>query len=225
MPDPASTSADSAIELVIFDCDGVLIDSERIFNRILAAHLCGLGAEVNLEYLFEHFVGHSWDHCLGKITGLLGCAPPDDLRDTVSAETKAAFRTELVAIPGIAAALDRIPYPICVASNSGPEELRVNLGMVGLLPRFGERIFSAKQVARSKPAPDVYLFAASTLGVSPSKCLVIEDSPAGVAAGVAAGMTVLGFCANTPAHRLRAAGAHPLFDDMRDLPGLIASAA
>lgn len=228
MPDlfPASpASAASAIELVIFDCDGVLIDSERIFNRIFAAHLRGLGAEVDLEYMFEHFVGNSWDHCIGKITGLLGCAPPDDLKHAVWTEARTAFRDELAAIPGIAAALDRIPHPICVASNSGPEELRVNLGMVGLLSRFGDRIFSAKQVARSKPAPDVYLLAASTLGVQPSKCLVIEDSPVGVAAGVAAGMKVMGYCAHTPAHRLREAGAHPLFKDMRDLPGLISSAA
>lgn len=220
MPEPAAVPA---TELVIFDCDGVLIDSERVFNRILTAHLRGLGIDITIEYLFEHFVGHSWDHCIGKITGLLGRTPPGDLKHAVWTEANAAFRDELVAIPGITAALDRISHPICVASNSGPEELRVNLGKVGLLPRFGDRLFSAKQVARSKPAPDVYLFAASTLGVSPSKCLVIEDSPAGVAAGLAAGMKVLGFCANTPAHRLREAGAFPLFDDMRDLPGLIAS--
>jgi HAD superfamily hydrolase (TIGR01509 family) len=210
-------------ELVIFDCDGVLIDSERIFNRILAAHLNGLGAAVDLEYMFEHFVGHSWESCIRMITGLLGGPPPDRLRESVFAELKEALPRELTAIPGVADALDRIGQPVCVASNSGPEEIRANLALVGLLPRFAGRLFSAKQVARPKPAPDVYLLAASTLGIAPSDCLVIEDSPAGVTAATAAGMTVAGYAAHTPGRRLLEAGARHLFQDMRELPGLIAS--
>ena len=210
-------------ELIIFDCDGVLIDSERIFNRIFAAHLNLLGAEVDLEYMFEHFVGHSWEYCLVKITDLLGGPPPDRLRESIFAELKEALPRELTAIPGVSDALDRIRHPICVASNSGPEEIRANLAQVGLLPRFGGRLFSAKQVARPKPAPDVYLFAASTLGVAPSACLVIEDSPAGVTAAAAAGMTVAGYAAHTPGRRLREAGARHLFTDMGERPGFIAS--
>jgi HAD superfamily hydrolase (TIGR01509 family) len=211
------------LELVIFDCDGVLIDSERIYNRILAAHLNRLGAAVDLEYMFEHFVGHSWAYCLGRITDLLGGPPPDHLQESVFAELKVVLPRELTAIPGVSDALDRIGHPVCVASNSGPEEIRANLALVGLLSRFNGRLFSAKQVARPKPAPDVYLFAASTLGIAPSACLVIEDSPAGVTAATAAGMTVAGYSAHTPGRRLREAGAKHLLEDMRDLPGLIAS--
>jgi HAD superfamily hydrolase (TIGR01509 family) len=218
-------SASPSLELVIFDCDGVLIDSERIFNRILASHLNGLGAGVDLEYMFEHFIGHSWEHCLGKIAQLLGGPAPDGLREKVFTELKEALPRELTAIPGVSAALEGIRHPVCVASNSAPEEIRANLALVGLLPRFGDKLFSAKQVARPKPAPDVYLFAASAMGRDPRSCLVIEDSPAGVTAATAAGMIVAGYAAHTPGRRLREAGARHLFADMGELPGLIASFA
>ncbi len=211
----------SRFDLVIFDCDGVLIDSERIFNRIFAAHLNRLGAGVDLEYMFANFMGHSWEYCLARIAELLGRPAPDHLRQDIFAELALVLPRELTAIPGVADALDRIRQPVCVASNSGPEEIRANLAQVGLLPRFGERLFSARQVARAKPAPDVYLFAASTLGAAPSACLVIEDSAAGVTAAKAAGMTVAGYAANTPERRLREAGADRLYVDMRELPDLI----
>jgi HAD superfamily hydrolase (TIGR01509 family) len=128
-------------------------------------------------------------------------------------------------MPGIEDALDRLGVPFCVASSGDHEKMNITLGITGLLPRFAGRIFSVTQVARGKPAPDVYLFAARQLGAEPSACLVVEDTPPGVQAGVAAGMTVFGYCAHTPEQKLKAAGAHRTFDDLRALPGMVSGRA
>src|SRR5690606_23654356 len=117
--------------------------------------------------------------------------------------------------------LDRITLPRCVASSGDHEKMRFTLGITGLWSRFEGRIFSVTEVKNPKPAPDVFLYAASRCGVAPADCAVVEDTPTGVAAAVAAGMTVLGYSALTPAHRLLAAGAHHVFDRMSDLPGLL----
>ena len=126
-------------------------------------------------------------------------------------------------MPGIEYALDQLRVPFCVASSGDHEKMNTTLGLTGLLPRFAGHIFSVTQVARGKPAPDVYLFAAKQMGVEPVACVVVEDTPPGVQAGVAAGMTVFGYCAHTPEHKLKAAGAHLTFDDLRRLPELLPS--
>lgn len=208
-------------ELVLFDCDGVLIDSERIFNRIFAETLNGLGASVTVEFLYEHFLGLSWPGVHEKLPGVLGREPPPDLEEVMMTKTKLAFESELTAVPGIEAVLDSLTLPFCVVSNSDRNHIRENLGHTGLLHRFEGRIFTGREVARPKPAPDVYLHAARTLGVDPSACLVIEDTSVGAGAGLAAGMTVLGYAAQTPAHRLLAAGVHGVFGNMAELPGLM----
>jgi HAD superfamily hydrolase (TIGR01509 family) len=210
-----------AFELLIFDCDGVLVDSERITNRVFAQMLQELGLAVTLDEMFERFVGRSMAHCLEIIAGLLGHMPPPDFVDNYHVRTRAALVSELKPIPGIIDALNQIELPYCVASSGDHDKMRMTLGMTGLLPRFEGRLFSVKEVAHSKPAPDVYLYAASKFGVEPQACAVVEDTPIGVAAGVAAGMTVYGYAALTPASRLISAGAHHTFIDMADLPKLL----
>ena len=208
-------------QLVIFDCDGVLVDSEPIANRTLGQMLRELGLDLTQEDIFQNFVGYSLPHCMRVIEGMLDKPPPENFLRDLQARTFAAFKTELRAMPGIEETLDRLELPFCVASSGDHEKMNTTLGLTGLLPRFAGRIFSVTQVARGKPAPDVYLFAARQLGAEPSSCLVVEDTPPGVQAGVAAGMTVFGFCAHTPQATLKAAGAHRTFDDMRALPEMV----
>jgi HAD superfamily hydrolase (TIGR01509 family) len=210
----------SRTRLVIFDCDGVLVDSEPVANRTLGHMLRELGLDLTQEQIFEHFVGYSLPHCLRVIEGMLGHPPPENFLRDLQARTFAAFKTERRAMPGIEQALDALDalgIPYCVASSGDHEKMNTTLGITGLLPRFAGRIFSVTQVARGKPAPDIYLFAAAQMGVEPADCVVVEDTPPGVQAGVAAGMTVFGFCAFTPAPKLRAAGAQRTFDEMQRL--------
>lgn len=208
--------------LVIFDCDGVLVDSEPITNQVFADLLGELGLRLTLDETFEHFLGHSMARCLEKITALLGRPPPDDFVASYIERADRALARQVTPVAGIEQALAQIALPSCVASNGRYEKMRLTLGVTGLLPRFEGRLFSSRDVARAKPAPDVFLHAAERCGVTPEACVVVEDTPAGVAGGVAAGMTVLGYGALTPPDRLRAAGAHCVFDRMADLPGLIA---
>jgi HAD superfamily hydrolase (TIGR01509 family) len=207
--------------LVIFDCDGVLVDSEPVANRTFAQMLREIGLDLTQEQMFENFVGYSIAHCMRRVTEMLGRPPPAGFVEELQRRTFEAFRTELRAMPGIEHALERIGVPFCVASSGDHTKMRTTLGITGLLSRFEGRIFSVTQVARGKPAPDVYLFAAEQLGAQPQSCVVVEDTPPGVKAGVAAGMTVFGYCAHTPAHKLQAAGAHLTFDEMQRLPELL----
>lgn len=211
----------SDYKLVIFDCDGVLVDSERITNQVFVEMLNELGLPLTLDDMFEQFVGHSMGQCLDKISSLLGRRPSDDFLPAYRARTRAALESTLVAVPRVEDTLDRITLPRCVASSGDHEKMRFTLGITGLWSRFEGRIFSVTEVKNPKPAPDVFLYAASRCGVAPADCAVVEDTPTGVAAAVAAGMTVLGYSALTPAHRLLAAGAHHVFDRMSDLPGLL----
>lgn len=211
----------SNYKLIIFDCDGVLVDSERITNQVFVDMLNELGLSLTLEDMFEQFVGHSMSQCLEKMTGLLGREPPQEFVPTYRARTVQALESDLVAIPGIENALDTISLPYCVASSGDHSKMRTTLGLTGLWPRFEGRIFSVTDVPNPKPAPDVFLHAARQCGAAPGECFVVEDTPTGVKAAVAAGMTVLGYSALTPAHRLLAAGAHCVFDTMTALPGLL----
>jgi HAD superfamily hydrolase (TIGR01509 family) len=208
-------------ELVIFDCDGVLVDSELITNRVFAGVLGELGLPVTLEFVFEHFVGRSMQQCWEQVGGMLGKEVPAHWRCEFQLRATAALEAEVQAVHGIEAVLDALDVPYCVASSGSHAKMHTTLGATGLLPRFSGRIFSAADVARGKPAPDIFLHAASRSGVQPRDCAVIEDSPAGVTAGVAAGMTVFGYCACTPEHRLLAAGAHYTFNSMAKLPALL----
>jgi HAD superfamily hydrolase (TIGR01509 family) len=211
----------STYELVIFDCDGVLVDSERITNRVFAAMLNEIGLGVTLDDMFDRFVGRSMDQCLEIISGLLGRDVPAGFVAEYRARSAAALLSEVKPVPGIAAALDALELPYCVASNGTLEKMQTTLGITGLWSRFEGRVFSIEDVARGKPFPDLYLLAASRYGVAPSRCAVIEDTPTGVTAGVAAGMAVYGYCALTPRRRLEEAGAQRTFVSMQDLAGLL----
>lgn len=213
------------IDLVIFDCDGVLVDSERVANEVFASVLeevCGL--EFTLQDMFDTFVGHSRLQCLQKIEAILGEPPPDELDRRYQEDINRALKQSVEAIKGIEDVLEQLELPCCVASSGSHEKMQMTLGKTGLIDFFAGNIFSTSEVERGKPHPDIYLHAAARMGVSdPARCLVIEDSPIGVTGAVAAAMTVFGFAELMPAHRLHASGAHIVFDRMSDLPRLIAN--
>ncbi len=210
-------------ELIVFDCDGVLVDSEPIANRVMAEAIAGLGWPLTTADCIARFKGHHLDTVIAAVEDRLGCPVPEAwLRDLRTA-TAAAFERELEPVPGVVEVLDAIAASgtaACVASQGPLEKMAVSLGVTGLRARFEGRIFSAYQVAHGKPHPDLFLFAAEAMGVAPRTCVVIEDSPLGVAAAEAAGMDVLGFAPEGDGADLAAAGAR-LFRDMAELPGLL----
>jgi HAD superfamily hydrolase (TIGR01509 family) len=216
------------IQLVIFDCDGVLVDSEPITNAVFAQMLAQLGIALTLPDMYERFVGQSTAHCCELIAGMRGRPVPDGFVAEYRARSDAALAAQLQTVAGIEAtldALDCLGAPYCVASNGTHEKMRTTLGVTGLMGRFEGRLFGITDVAHGKPAPDLFLLAAASYGVPPRNCVVIEDTPTGVAAGVAAGMPVYGYCALTPKHRLVEAGAQVTFADMRRLPELLFGAS
>ncbi|NIM26952.1 MAG: HAD-IA family hydrolase [Gammaproteobacteria bacterium] len=211
-------------QLIIFDCDGVLVDSEPISNRIMAEVLAERGLPIGIEDCYEHFMGRTMDDCLHILRSSFGHAADQDFVESVRRRTLEALREEVRPIPGIVAALERIAVPVCVASSGQLVKMRTTLERAGLLARFEGRLFSAAAVARGKPHPDVFLHAAETLGADPAACAVVEDTPVGVEAGIAAGMTVYGYAALSDPARLTAAGAR-VFADMRRLPELLGPGA
>ncbi len=209
-------------ELVIFDCDGVLVDSEPPANRVFAEMLAEHGLDLGFEETVRLLKGLSLTSCVALLTSRFDLDLPDDFTCRLQERTYAAFRDELTAVPGVRTAMAALGRPCCVASSGGIEKMRFTLGLAGLLDLFDGRLFSAEQVARGKPHPDLFLHAAAAMGHRPAACVVIEDSLPGVAAAQAAGMAVLGFAgtALADAAALRAAGAR-VFTDMADLPALI----
>ncbi|MBU2646587.1 HAD family hydrolase [bacterium] len=208
------------IELLIFDCDGVLVDSEPIANRILAEELTRIGLPTTCEESIQRYMGKSEADCLQMITEQLGRVPPPDLLDNYHSRTEAAFARELKAVDGIHEALTRLPYAKCVGSSGSHAKIRSSLRQTGLETFFKDQIFSATDVERGKPHPDLFLYAADKMGASPGNCIVIEDAVPGVRAAVAAGITVFGYAALMAPLRLEAAGAE-VFTRMADLPQLL----
>ena len=211
-------------DLVIFDCDGVLVDSERIAVRIDVIVLERLGWPLTEAEVIERFVGRSEEYMVGEIEAALGRPLAPDWEDEFRPLYHDAFEAELVPVDGVVDALDRIGAPTCVASSSSHERLRRTLGLTGLYERFAGRIFSAADVSNGKPAPDLFLHAAATLGADPARCAVVEDSVFGLQAARAAGMTAFGYGGGvTPPERLEGP-ATTVFADMRDLPALLGEA-
>lgn len=209
------------VKLVIFDCDGVLIDSERIANTILLEMLNELGLFLTLEEVFDIFVGASMSICLEIVKNMLGKSPPENLASEFEQRTMQAFSTDLQPVQGIHDVLSKLNLPYCVASNSNHTWINQALIATDLLPYFSGKIFSATAVARSKPYPDVFLYAVEKMGFYPHECVVIEDTPIGVRAGVDAGMTVFGYAEVTKPEQLKAVGASVVFNDMRLLLKLL----
>ncbi len=209
------------VELLIFDCDGVLVDSERIAVRVDAAVIGRLGWPITEAEVVERFVGRTDDYMAAEIEAHLGRPLPAGWEEQSRHLYRDAFRAELTPVDGIREALDAITVRTCVASSGTHDKVRFTLGLVGLYERFEGRIFSAQDVRNGKPAPDLFLHAARQLGVDPAACAVVEDSHFGVEAARAAGMRALGYAgALTPAHRLEGADTVE-FHDMRELPALL----
>ena len=213
-------------DLVIFDCDGVLVDSEVISCRAHAETLTRHGYPITSDQVFDRFLGRSMRKTTLEIEAELGRPLPEDFHTQVYAEIFRLFAASLEATPHIEQTLAAITTPMCVASSGPPEKISTSLNHVGLYDRFAPHIFSAVQVSNGKPAPDLFLFAAEQMRTPPARCLVIEDSVAGVTGALAAGMLVFGYhggshCRPDTAETLRAAGATVTFDDMRQLPELI----
>lgn len=208
--------------LVIFDCDGVLVDSEPIANRVLTEQLRTVGLSMPEEEVMRRFVGRTRDGCLTLATELLGRGLPADFAAKWDASLFKALRNEVEAIDGVVELIRSLSIPFCVASNGTRDRLRLTLESCGLLPLFEGRIFCAADVAHPKPAPDLFLYAAKSMGVPPSGSAVIEDTPTGARAGIAAGMTVFGFAGGTSSTRaaLEAEGAE-VFETMAMLATLI----
>ncbi|MFE9608232.1 HAD family hydrolase [Streptomyces sp. NPDC006012] len=210
-------------DLVIFDNDGVLVDSEPISNRLLADYLTELGHPTSYEDSLRDYMGAAMHRVHDLVAKRTGQRLPDDFDDVFHTRVFAAFERELKPIGGAVSVLEKLAadgVPYCVASSGSHERIRVGHRTTGLDRWFDQsRIFSAQDVGRGKPAPDLFLYAAERMGVAPGRCVVVEDSPLGVQAAVAAGMDVYGFTAMTPPERL--AGAGRLFSDMGELLDLL----
>jgi HAD superfamily hydrolase (TIGR01509 family) len=214
---------DGPFELVIFDCDGVLVDSERIAVRVEAEYLSELGWPLTEAEIAERFMGRTTEYMDEAIEAQLGALLPRDWKDQFRRRYQEAFAADLVPVDGVIEALDQITVPTCVASSGSHDKLRFTLGHTGLYERFEGRIFSGYEVANGKPAPDLFLHAAARMGAEPARCAVVEDTLYGVEAARAAGMRAFGYAGGmTPPDRLEG-HATVVFEDMRELPRLLAN--
>lgn len=212
------------IRHLIFDCDGVLVDSERLSARAMSEAMAAAGLEMTAEECMRELLGRSLAYSVEYAGRRLGRPAPDSFAPEYRRRLYELFRAELTPVEGVTEALDAIELDGCVASSGEPERIRIALEATDLLERFDGRIFSATEVERGKPAPDLFLHAAARMGWEPRACAVVEDSPIGVEAGRAAGMAVLGYAAATGVEALAARGART-FTSMGDLPTLVAELA
>ncbi|MET0748733.1 MAG: HAD family hydrolase [Rhizobium sp.] len=213
--------------LVIFDCDGVLVDSEPLSIAVLVQAMRDTGIEIDEEGAYQRFLGKSLATLIDTLETEFNVFADQAFLDRIREDLYARFRIELQPIPGISEVLDTLDMPRCVASSSQLERIKLSLGLTGLLDRLEPNIFSASMVKRGKPAPDLFLYAAKQMGVEPRKCIVVEDSPAGIMAARAAGMTVFAFTggshANSAHYKSELARLAPevVFDAMPDLIHLV----
>ena len=208
--------------LIIFDCDGVLVDSEPVTNRLLAADLTAHGLPTTMEQAIDRFVGGTIRSVYEKAVEM-GARLTDDWVENFYARMIDVLRTEVTIIPGIVEvldALDQADVPCCVASNGPMQKMDATLKVTGLWDRLDGRIYSAHDIGIAKPDPGLFLHAASDMGFEAGNCIVVEDSASGARAAEAAGMRCFGFTRDTPEVKLTAHGATP-FADMKDLPRLL----
>ena len=207
-------------QAVIFDCDGVLVDSETLGNRVLAEMITDIGFPLSPEDAVQQFKGGKLADCLAVVETQMGQKLPADFATLVRAQMAEVFQTELQAVHGVREALEAIPLRKCVASNGPEEKMALTLKITDLARYFEGRIYSAYTVGVWKPEPDLYLYAAKQMGVSPEDCVVVEDSHLGVQAAVAAGIPVLGYADHSSPDELEALGAQT-FRSMQELPALL----
>ena len=211
-------------KLVIFDCDGVLVDSEAIGNRFISEALTLAGIPISAEGALSKFLGGKLTQIKEDAEKQLGFSLPANWVDEIYKKQFSEFRKNLKSISGIEDVLDvleRINIPVCVGSNGPLNKMEVSLGVTKLKDRFLGRIFSADQVENPKPAPDLYLYCADQMGVLPHHCLVIEDSPRGASAGVAAGMSVFGYTGGGDNSALKKVGCTKTFDTMQEIAAFL----
>ncbi|MBB4566621.1 HAD family hydrolase [Rhizobium leucaenae] len=215
--------------LVIFDCDGVLVDSEPLSVSVLIQAMHDVGVDMSEEDIYSRFLGKSLATLVDTLETEFDVFIDQAFLDRIRNDLYDRFRQELKPINGVAETLDALTTRRCVASSSQIERIRLSLGVTGLLPRLEPNIFSASMVKRGKPAPDLFLYAAKQMQVAPQDCIVIEDSPAGITAARAAGMTVFAFTggshAHSPSYRAELERLSPevVFDAMSDLIHLVRS--
>lgn len=182
---------DQSFDLVIFDCDGVLVDSEKISARILTSALDDLGLSIDMGYFQQNFVGRSFPTVAASIRQTFKIDLPSNFEATYRSRLLEAFTAELAPTKGIKEVLEALQVRKCVATSSSPARSRHSLTLTGLWDHFDGKVFTASEVEHGKPAPDLFLYAASKMNLRPDRCLVIEDSLPGIEAGLAAGMHVL----------------------------------
>jgi HAD superfamily hydrolase (TIGR01509 family) len=217
------------ISLIIFDCDGVLVDSEPLAIEVLIQTIARAGARVSLDEAYENFLGRSLSSISKSLSKSHGVALTDADLAAMRHDLYALYRQKLTIMPGVRETLSRLTIPFCVASSSHLERLTISLELTGLLPWFEPNVFSASMVPHGKPAPDLFLHAAAAMHADPAECLVIEDSPAGITAARAAGMRVFGFTGGSHvgpgklAPAIAALAPDCIFHDMQALPDLVGS--
>ncbi len=224
-------NAVNAPGLVIFDCDGVLVDSEPISLAVTLEVLEAAGVPLDPREGYARLLGRSTASVVDWLRDAHGVALTAAHLADLRARLYGRLRRELAPIPGVADAVSAMTSPVCVASSSQPDRIRLSLCVTGLLDLFQPRIFSASMVARGKPAPDLFLHAAAELGIAPADCVVVEDSPVGIRAAHAAGMRVIGFTGGSHAgaaglmEAVANAAPSAIISDMSELPALIAAGA
>jgi len=217
---PKESRSARRFDLIVFDCDGVVVDSERIVHAVFNDFMAELGVTLTPD-INEQFLGRTLADCLRIVAELTGRAAPEGALERYRENRDRVLREQVQAVDGVRQVLEALSVPFCIASSGDHSKMRATLGATGLLPLFAGKLFSATEVARGKPAPDVFLYAARKMGVGPERTAVIEDSINGVLAGRAAGMTVFGYADLIAAERLAGAGAHVTFTHMSELAALL----
>jgi len=216
-------------KLVIFDCDGVLVDSEPISISVLADAIIDAGGEISMSDAYDKFLGRSLSTIIGMLNADYHLNVGEEFLDAMRTDLYGRFRAELLPVSGISGILTDFGRKFCVASSSQPERIRLSLSLTGLIDHFEPNIFSATMVQNGKPAPDLFLFAADKMGSKPQDCIVIEDSPAGIVAARSAGMQVFAFVGASHAGKadlrnvVESLNPTLIFDDMSQLPALLSA--
>ena len=206
----------SKYKCIIFDCDGVLVDSEPIGNQVMVDMANELGAQIDIDYAYKNFKGNALQECMARISELLDTAVPLHFEAEYRRRSFEKFRNEIQPVEGVLDLIKNLKIPFCVASSGPENKIRLNLELTGLLTYFESKIFSCYTVQKWKPDPAVFLWAAETMGFQPSECVVIEDSPVGLHAAINGGFDVFGFTAHDE-HKQLHKRATKTFDSMLKL--------